>query len=300
MPLSFLMHVSLAAAAAGPIIDVHRHATWPWTDESAYKARTLEKMEANGVAVAVLSINDYDDAGPWLSGSLGRFIVGVNVLCPRNLAEPRYHCFPSSEGWARLNWLENEIRVGRVKAIHELAPSYVGISPDNPRLDPYFALAHRTGIPIGIHTQRGPAPGGRNSIRSDPNCCPNYDPAMGNPALLRPVLDRYLGLKVWIQHVGSGRGEYGPYWIETLALLRDYPNVYVDLSITNGAMPVGQYEAALAQLIQAGFGDRIMFGSDNLPIAPIVERLQAIAWLSDDQRRAILYDNAARFFGLTE
>ena len=196
--------------------------------------------------------------------------------------------------------MTEQIAAGRIRAIHELAPNYYGISAANPRLEPYFALAYRYRIPVGIHTQRGPGSGGRNSTRADPSCCPDYDSAMGNPALLRPVLERYPGLKVWIQHVGSGRGDHGPFWEETLALLRDYPNVYLDLSITNGAMPVEQYEAALAKLIGTGFGDRIMFGSDNLPIAPILKRLAAIEWLSDAQRRAILHDNAARFFGLSD
>lgn len=293
-----LLIAGLAASTAAPIIDVHRHASWPETPDAPYRDQTLTEMDAHGVQIAMLSIHDYDDVAEWVSAAPDRFIAGVKVPCPRNLGEPRYRCFPSSEGWADLDWLETQIRAGRIGAIHEVAPNYYGIGPGNPRLDPYFALAHRYKIPVGVHTQRGPAPGGRNSTRSDANCCPDYDPAMGNPALLRPVLDRYPGLKLWIQHVGSGRGDYGPYWPETLSLLTDYPNVYVDLSITNGAMPVPQYEATLAKLIEAGFGDRIMFGSDNLPIAAILERLRTMKWMSERQRRAILYDNAARFFGV--
>lgn len=289
--------LAIAALLADPVIDVHRHATWPWSEDEPHFAKTIAEMDANTVSTSVLSITDYDDVD-WGSAAPGRFIVGVKVPCPRNLAEPRYACFPSNEGWADLAWLEQQVRAGRVRAIHEVAPNYYGISAANPRLDPYFALAHRYKIAVGVHTQRGPAPGGRNSTRSDPNCCPDYDPAMGNPALLRRVLDRYPGVKLWIQHVGSGRGDYGPYWEETLALLRDYPNVHLDLSITNSVMPIGQYEAALAKLIGAGFGDRIMFGSDNLPIAPILERLRSFGWLREEQRRAILHDNAARFFGL--
>ena len=292
--------LTVAAVLVGPVIDVHRHGSWPWSEDAPYRAETLDEMDANEVTTAVVSITDYDDVDEWQAAAPDRFITGVKVPCPRNLADPRYRCFPSSEGWVRVNWLEEQVKAGRVRAIHELGPNYYGISAANPRLDPYFAIAHRYKIPVGIHTQRGPGPGSRFSTRSDPNCCPDYDPAMGNPALLRPVLDRYPGLKIWIQHVGSGRGDHAPHWDETLALLRDYPSVYVDLSITNGAMPVEQYEATLRKLIEAGFGDRIMFGSDNLPIAPILKRIEAVEWLSEDQRRAILHDNAARFFGLAQ
>ena len=80
--------------------------------------------------------------------------------------------------------------------------------------------------------------------------------------------------------------------------MKDYPNVYLDLSITNGAMPIEQYEAALAKLVEAGFADRIMFGSDMLPVDAIIERMDAIEWLTEEQRRAILHDNAARFLRL--
>jgi hypothetical protein len=50
--------------------------------------------------------------------------------------------------------------------------------------------------------------------------------------------------------------------------------------------------------IDAGFGDRIMFGSDTRPAAPILRRLENIRWLTASHRRAILYDNAARFLRL--
>ena len=184
--------------------------------------------------------------------------------------------------------------------IHEITISYAGLSPANPRLAPYWQLAAEFDLPVGSHTQRGPGPGAPHSPRQDPACCPDYDPAMGNPDLMRAVLDEHPGLRVWIQHVGAGRGDQPPFREETLALLRDYPNVYVDLAITNGAMPHEQYEATLRQLVDAGFGDRIMFGSDNLPIAPILDRLHGIEWLTEAQRRAILYDNAARFLRLDE
>ena len=283
----------LAAAMTPALIDVHRHAAWPESDAEQVKRAQLETMRREGLDLAVVSVTNKDDVARWQHAQA---IVGVMIACPRNLAEPRYKCFPEDEGWPDLRWLEGEIAAGRVRALHELAPNYYGISAANPRLDPYWRLAATHGIPVGIHTQRGPAPGGRNSTRSERGCCPDYDPQMGDPALLRPVLEKYPGLRVWIQHVGSGRGDHGPFWDETLALLKDYPNVYLDLTITNGAMPVEQYEAALRRLIDAGFGDRIMFGSDNLPVGPILERLRGFEWLSDAQRQAILSGNASRFF----
>lgn len=290
----------LPAHAAGPIIDVHRHGTWPGSEVAPYRARMLAEMDANHVVLALLSFTETSDVEDWVDAAPGRFLAGPHLPCPRNLAEPRYGCFPEAEGWVPLGWLRAQAKRGRVRVLHEIAPNYPGIQIGNPRLAPYLALAAEFDLPVGVHTQRGPAPGSPHSTRKDPNCCPEYDPEMGNPALLRPVLQRHPGLSVWIQHVGAGRGDYAPFWDETLDLLRDYPNVYLDLSITNGAMPQAQYEATLRRLIDAGFGDRIMFGSDNLPIAPILARMEQIAWLTQAQRRAILYDNAARFLRLDE
>jgi len=286
------------AHAADPVIDVHRHASWPGGEDDAYRERMLAEMDANGVVLALLSFTEYPDVASWVDAAPGRFLAGPNLPCPRDLAEPRYRCFPEDEGWVDIDWLEQQVGLGTVAILHELAPSYSGLSVANPRLAPYWALAARHDLPVGVHTQRGPAPGAAHSLRANAGCCPDYDPAMGNPASLRPVLDRHPGLRVWIQHVGAGRGEYAPFREETLALLRDYPNVFLDLSITNGGMAFEQYEATLRDLVDAGFGDRIMFGSDNLPLAPILSRLDRIEWLTAPQRRAILYDNAARFLRL--
>ncbi len=80
--------------------------------------------------------------------------------------------------------------------------------------------------------------------------------------------------------------------------MRDYPNVFVDLTILNSLAPIEAYEAELRRLIEDGFGSRILFGTDNLPPELILKRLMAVEWMSDEQRRNILHDNAVRFLRL--
>jgi hypothetical protein len=281
-----------------PVIDVHRHGTWPESDDAPYRDAVLAEKKENNVALSLLSITEKDDLGNWHDAAPGRFMTGIMVPCPRNLSEPYYKCFPKTEGWADLDWLRTEIETGRISLIHEMTLNYYGLRPDDERLAPYWALAAEFDLPVGIHTGRGPGPGAKNSTRSQPGCCPNYDKEMGNPELLRPILERHPDLRIWIQHVGSGRGEYTYHWDEALALLADYPNVNVDVSITNGVMSEQVYADALKRLIKAGFGDRIMYGSDNLPAAPILDRLSRMEFLSESQRRGILYDNAAKFLRL--
>ena len=145
-----------AQSGAGPIIDVHRHAGWPWSDDEKVLSEQLAKMDAGSVEVAIVALNDYDLVAKWMDAAPGRFIGGVTPLCPRNLVEPRYQCFPSTEGWDYLKWLDDQIRAGKVRALHEMSFNYNGIKATNPRVAPYWALAAKYDLPVGVHTQRGP------------------------------------------------------------------------------------------------------------------------------------------------
>jgi hypothetical protein len=96
-------------------------------------------------------------------------------------------------------------------------------------------------------------------------------------------------LRVSLQHVGFD------YLDETLALLRDFPNVYLDMSVLNSVGPPELHSASLRRIVEAGFADRIMLGSDDQDLSQVVARVEGAAFLTAEQRRGIYYDNAARF-----
>jgi predicted TIM-barrel fold metal-dependent hydrolase len=56
--------------------------------------------------------------------------------------------------------------------------------------------------------------------------------------------------------------------------------------------------------VDAGFGKRIMFGSDamvwpqTIPVA--IESIESAEFLTEEQKRDIFYNNAARFLRLSE
>ena len=56
--------------------------------------------------------------------------------------------------------------------------------------------------------------------------------------------------------------------------------------------------------MEAGFDDRVLFGSDQMhwpaAIDLAVESIESAPLLSETQRQAIFYDNAARFLRLEE
>lgn len=174
-------------------------------------------------------------------------------------------------------------------ALAEISNQYAGIAPDDERMAPYWALAEELDIPVGIHMGEG-IPGGGHVF-------PEYRISSGNPILLESVLSRHPGLRLWVMHYGS------PLVDEMIAVLHSYPNVYVDIS-PNWRYPRPYFYRQLRLLIDAGFGDRVMFGSDqmNWPgiIEPAIAVIQEAPFLSEDQKRAILYGNAARFLRLTD
>ena len=87
-----------------------------------------------------------------------------------------------------------------------------------------------------------------------------------------------------------------------LALLYSHPQVYVDVAQNDWGFPRAHFYAQLKRLVDAGFGGRIMFGSDQMvwpsTIAVALQTIERVPFLSARQKRAILYDNAAHFLRL--
>ena len=88
-----------------------------------------------------------------------------------------------------------------------------------------------------------------------------------------------------------------------IAMLCAHPQLYVDTGIIDYAYPRADFHAYLKRLIDAEFGKRIMFGSDQMiwpdAIGYAVEGIESAAFLSNEQKRDILCNNAARFLRLS-
>ena len=283
------------APGTGPIIDMHVHAG-PGTPESVlYEVRpgetpdaarlrfTLDEMRANNVVLALLSgapqyTVRFRDAYP------GRFLAGASFPCSDGMAlmDP---CTQELSGLPDRARLRASLEAGRLQAFGELLNVYAGISPADPRMQPYFDLAAEFDLVVAVHADRGPPPRGR-----EPGCCPNFNGDYGSPALYRETLQRHPKLRLYLMHVI--RPEFVQ---EAIALMRDYPDVYMDTS-PMARIPEEMAHAALKQVIAAGYGDRIMFGSDDLgQVRTCVGVIEAATFLTPRQKRAIYHDNAARF-----
>ncbi|MCH7885943.1 MAG: amidohydrolase family protein, partial [Planctomycetes bacterium] len=89
---------------------------------------------------------------------------------------------------------------------------------------------------------------------------------------------------------------------QMVALMWAHPQVYVDTGVINWAVPRKEFPAYLKRLVEAGFGKRIMFGSDQMvwpeSIGMAIEGIESAPFLTIEQKRDIFYNNAVRFFRL--
>jgi predicted TIM-barrel fold metal-dependent hydrolase len=173
----------------------------------------------------------------------------------------------------------------------EITAQYAGAGPNDPRLESLWGLAEAKDIPVGIHVGPGP-PGGAYRGFTD------YRMDLSDALLLDQVLLRHPRLRLYVMHAGWPRAD------EMIGLLYAHPQVFVDVGVISWILPRPEFHRYLRRLVEAGFGDRVMFGSDQMVwpelIGDAIEAIQTADFLSAAQRRDILYNNAARFLRLTD
>jgi predicted TIM-barrel fold metal-dependent hydrolase len=180
---------------------------------------------------------------------------------------------------------------GGYRAFGEVAIQYQGAEPGDARFEPYLALAEEFDIPVSIHVGTGP-PGAAYLGFS------NYRGRLHSPLLIEEALLRHPGLRVSLMHAGW------PMIDDLLATMWTHPQLYVDLGALGFALPRPGFHWYLQRIVDAGFGKRVMFGSDQMiwpeAIEVVIDAIQEAPFLSAEQKRDILYNNAARFLKLSE
>ena len=187
--------------------------------------------------------------------------------------------------------LEKLFKTGEYKVFGEISIQYEGYSASDSAFEPYLAMAERLDIPVGIHVGCGP-PGAPYIFAK------NYRARLHSPLLLEEALLRHPKLRVYAMHAGW------PMLDDMLATLYTHPQLYVDLGAICFMIPKKEFYSYLERLVDAGFGKRIMFGSDNMVWPEAIElgidAIYKAHFLSMSQKRDILFNNAARFLRLTE
>jgi len=278
-----------AGAQGGPIIDMHFHGASTFNErEVAPIAPWLEAFDEWGVELAVLTSFPHQ-LEVWAPADPDRLIPSLWFPCMRQFVAI---CFPGDADLPDVEWVRSELEAGRLRMIGEVGTQLLGLAPDDPALDPYFALAAEFDVPFALHLGPGPFWAvGEQSIYAE---FPEYSASAGNPLRLEPVLRKYPGLRLYVMHAGW------PMLAEMLAILWHNPNVYVDTGHLQVTSPRSEYYTYLRRIVDAGFGDRIMYGSDVgfRDFGSGIEAIQEAEFLTADQKRDILYNNAARFLRL--
>lgn len=284
----FLSSAGAAEEERFPVIDVHMH------DPGAQAMpEYLAVMNELGVRHAVLISTALQwEASPDRDS---RFLTSLMFPCEDGKAPNiGFKCFADGSEFPPVADVRRWIVEGRLKALGEINAQYMGIAPDDPRLKPYFALAEKLDVPVGIHLGIGPPGVAYQRPGFPPRKSPHYSAAAGDLRALERVLLRHPKLRVYVMHAAW------PMRDDMLYMLYMHPQLHVDVSVLQWAIPRAAYYSYLKDLVDAGFAERIMFGSDGGPkhlragVAAILEA----PFLTPEQKRAILHDNAVRFFKL--
>jgi len=213
----------------------------------------------------------------WMQAAPGRFFPGLSLQLGRSDLPPD-----------SLRALHAE---GRLAVLAEVTNQYAGIAPDDERMEPYWALAEALDVPVGIHV--GPGPPGVIYLGST-----GYRARLHSALTLEEVLVRHPRLRVYIMHAGY------PLLDDLLAVLYTHPQVYVDVGVIVFTQPRPAFYRYLRGIVDAGFANRVMFGSDQMVWPGVIERSIAVIeeapFLSEQEKRDILYNNATRFLRLSQ
>ncbi|MEO5569171.1 MAG: amidohydrolase family protein [Gemmatimonadaceae bacterium] len=195
----------------------------------------------------------------------------------------------SADELAPLDSIEKWVKNGTISVIGEMGFQYMGLAPDDSIPEKWIALAEKLDVPIGIHVGLGPPGAAYVGV-------PVYRMRQGRPLLLEDVLVRHPKARLYVMHAGW------PFGDEMVALMWAHPQVYVDIGVIDWAVPKKEFDTYLKRLVDAGFGKRIMYGSDQMAwpeaIEISIQRIQTASYLTAEQKRDILYNNAARFLRL--
>jgi len=185
--------------------------------------------------------------------------------------------------------LRKDFTTDGFKVMGEIGLQYEGLSPSDPSVDKFFALAEELDIPVAIHMGTGGS--GRANV-----AMPKYRGSKGDPLLLEELLARHPKLRVQVMHAGY------PMIDNMLTLLQANSHVYVDVAGLIWSYPLKEVNRYIERLVDAGFEDRVMFGTDQLIWPNLMEYsisiIQNADYLTPEQKRDILYNNAARFLRL--
>lgn len=166
------------------------------------------------------------------------------------------------------------------RCVRELGFRYVwfhplsyGLAPNDRRFYPLYAKCVELGIPVGFQVGHS-----AEVLPSD----------VGRPMLADDVAIEFPDLRINLSHTGW------PWVDEWCSMLWRHPNVYGDIS----AYYPKSLDERLVRFMDSGRGrEKVLFGTNGLGLERCKRELLELD-IGDDTKRAVLHDNAVKFFGL--
>ena len=252
----------------------------PAKTPDSYAKEVLAEMERLNVTAVVMGSEDV--VNQWKNAAPNRVIRGTSFDAA---------ALSGARKEAELKRLRAAFTTGGFQVMGEIGLQYQGMSPSDPAVEEYFALAEELDIPVGIHMGTGGS--GRANVTM-----PKFRGSMGDPLLLEELLAKHPKLRVWIMHAGY------PMIDNLLTLLQASSHVYVDVAGLIWSYPIKEVNRYIQRIVEAGFEDRVMYGTDQLLwpnlMAQSIDIIDKADYLTPEQKRNILYHNAARFLRLEE
>lgn len=288
----FLCH-RLFAEAQTKIIDMHIHCyddnnfSRPVRDPSGHKGSLNADMHFQETFTAFKKFNivramvsgSPASVDKWVSKDTAHKIIrGIAIDHPTELNMD-------------IVQFEQMIKDKKIEVFGEIGAYYSGTTLSDSIWQPYLRICEKYDIPVAVHTGGGPP-------ELTYTWAPKARLSLSDPFLIEDILVKYPKLRIYLMHSGE-------VWYEhAIRLMSVYPQLYTDLGVLLWVTPFTQRYATefLKQAKEAGFLDRVMYGTDQMRWPYAIEKsihfLNGLPFLTRQEKEKILYNNAARFLRL--
>lgn len=268
--------VTIPLAGPGPLIDVHAHFYQEGAGRASWRSLNASRLEAGdriGITWHVGSIlGSWGATSPTYFQSPADTVAGNDAMFAMQDAER-----PRVRAWAAVNPNDSAFALQELERCRRRGAIGIKLAAarraSDPLLDPLMAYAAQHHLPVLHHAwQRRPV------------AVAGQDPS--DAIDLCRLARRHPDVSILLAHIGGG-GD----WSHTLPVVRDVPNVYLDLSGS------GVDRGMLDQALEAVGAARLIWGAD-LTLDTGLAKLWAldVIGLPPGDREGIRWRNASRVF----
>jgi predicted TIM-barrel fold metal-dependent hydrolase len=266
-------HAFPAENLVGALLKPHQHAKL----NAAVLEDTIEQMDRLGIVKGLIS-GPNNIVAEWVKRAPDRFIpCWMPNLPPLD---------PDEEAARFIQAIEN---LG-IQGLGELLLPLAGIPLNDRRFFPLYQICQERQLVAFFHTGLTAPNYPRTGIP--------FRMRLSDPLLLEDVAAVFPDLKMVICHMSY------PFTEQATYMLYAHSNVYMDVGVVNWILGRAGFHRLLRDVVETVGSDKVLFGSDQMlspdriPVA--VSAIQEASFLSEEEKRKILGENALRILGVAD